>query len=114
MIMLSNATYTAYDPSHAAGWSPAIVNTLLRHDLGFRGVTITDGLDGTARARGVTPSGLALAAAIAGTDMILTTGSEAATRTVYANLVRAATASRIPRATLLASYNRILHLKSGM
>ena len=114
MIMLSNATYTAYDPSHAAGWSAAIVNTLLRHDLGFRGVTITDGLDGTAKARGVTPSRLALAASIAGTDMILTTGSEASTRTVYANLVRAATAGAIPRATLLASYDRILHLKSGM
>jgi beta-N-acetylhexosaminidase len=114
MIMLSNATYTAYDRSHAAGWSPAIVRTLLRHDLGFAGVTITDSLDGTAKARGITTSRLALAAALAGTDMILTTGSESSSRTVYATLVRAATAGQIPRATLLASYNRILVLKSGM
>jgi beta-N-acetylhexosaminidase len=114
LIMLSNATYTAYDASHAAGWSPAIVRTLLRHDLGFAGVTITDSLDGTAKARGVTTSRLALAAALAGTDMILTTGSESSSRTVYASLVHAATAGQIPRTTLLASWNRILVLKSGM
>lgn len=114
MIMLSNATYTAYDRSHAAGWSSAIVGTLLRRDLGFKGVTITDGLDGTAKARGVTPSQLAIAAALAGTDMILTTGSESSTRLVYAALVRAATAGGIPRATLLASYNRILLFKSRL
>ena len=114
MIMLSNATYMAYDRSHAAGWSSAIVGALLRHDLGFTGVTITDGLDGTAKARGVTPSSLAIAAALAGTDMILTTGSESSTRLVYAALVREATAARIPRTTLLASYNRILRLKSHL
>ena len=42
------------------------------------------------------------------------TGSESSTRTVYASLVREATAGRIPRATLVASWNRILLLKSGM
>jgi len=114
MIMLSNATYTAFDRSHAAGWSPAIVGTLLRHDLGFTGVTITDGPDGTAKARGMTPSSLAIAAALAGTDMILTTGSESSTRLVYAALVRDAAAGGIPRATLIASYNRILLFKSRL
>jgi beta-N-acetylhexosaminidase len=114
MIMLSNATYTAYDRYRAAGWSPAIVRTLLRHDLGFAGVTITDALDGTAKALGVTTSRLALLAAIAGTDMILVTGSESTSRTVYSTLLRDAAAGTIPRATLLASYNRILNLKSGM
>src|SRR5690348_9496694 len=40
MIMLSNATYTALDPVNGAGWSRAIVQGLLRDQLGFRGVTI--------------------------------------------------------------------------
>ena len=48
LIMLSNATYPAYDPFNAAGWSRRIGYTLLRRDLGFTGVTITDSLDGTA------------------------------------------------------------------
>ena len=49
LIMLSNATYTAYDTVNAAGWSPAIGGTLLRRDLGYTGATITDSLTGTAR-----------------------------------------------------------------
>ena len=114
LVMLSNATYPAYDPVHAAGWSPAIVNTLLRHDLGFTGVTITDSLDGTAHARGITVRRLAAAAAAAGTDMILTTGTEAATRAVYAYLVQQAVAGAIPITTLQASYHRILVLKAGL
>jgi beta-N-acetylhexosaminidase len=113
LIMLSNATYTAYDSARAAGWSHAISVTLLRHDLGFTGVTITDSLDGTAHARGVATGLLAFRAAYAGTDMILTTGSEAATRAVYARLLLDAQKGVLPTATLRASYDRILALKAG-
>jgi beta-N-acetylhexosaminidase len=114
LIMLSNATYSAYDTHRAAGWSPAIVQTLLRHDLGFRGVTITDSLDGTAHARGVATRTLALAACRAGTDMILTTGSESSTRAVYSTLVQAATAGTISLTSLRASYARILAMKAAL
>jgi beta-N-acetylhexosaminidase len=113
LIMLSNATYPAYDGANAAGWSRAISNTLLRHDLGFTGVTITDSLNGTARARGLSSRTLAVRAARAGTDMILLTGSEASTRAVYATLLADATAGTISRTRLLISYDRILALKSG-
>jgi beta-N-acetylhexosaminidase len=113
LIMLSNATYTAYDPGNAAGWSSAIAVTLLRHDLGFNGVTITDSLSGTAHARGLTVKALALRAAIAGTDMILMTGSEKTSRNLYATLLGDARGGSIPRATLRASYDRILALKAG-
>ena len=44
LIMLSNATYTAYDSVNGAGWSHAISIGLLRHQLGFTGVSITDSL----------------------------------------------------------------------
>ena len=107
MIMLSNATYDAYDPTNGAGWSPAVSQTLLRGQLGFRGVTITDSLTGTAAARGVAQSDLAIQAAIAGTDMILIGGSEASSTAVYEALLAAAQAGTIPRTTLTASYNRI-------
>ena len=83
MIMLSNAVYDAYDGANAAGWSAAVATRLLRGELGYRGVTITDSLDGAAHARGTTDVPLALRAARAGTDMILVTGSEATSRGVY-------------------------------
>ena len=114
LIMLSNAVYLAYDAENAAGWSPAIATTLLRDDLGFTGVTITDSLDGTAKARGVSSGTLALSAAKAGTDMILVTGSEATTSAVYTTLLDNALKGSIPRATLRASYDRIVALKAGL
>ena len=114
IIMLSNATYTAYDATHAAGWSRAIGVTLLRDELGFTGVTITDSLDGTAHARGLSTLSLAIRAATAGTDMILVTGSEASTRSVYTTLLENAEKGAISRTVLRASYDRILALKARL
>jgi beta-N-acetylhexosaminidase len=113
LIMLSNATYSAYDPYNAAGWSPAINGTLLRGTLGFTGVTITDSLDGTAAARGVTTTSLALKAAKAGTDMIMLTGSESSSAATYATLLRDVQHGLISAAALQTSYDRILALKTG-
>ena len=114
MIMLSNATYAAYDSVNAAGWSPAISVDLLRTTLGFTGVSITDSLSGTAAARGVSATSLAIKAAQAGTDMIMLTGSEASSASTYAGLVAAAAAGTIPLATLEASSARILALKAAL
>jgi beta-N-acetylhexosaminidase len=114
LIMLSNATYSAYDSSNAAGWSHAISVGLLRGTLGFGGVTITDSLTGTAAARGVSPTSLALRAATAGTDMILLTGSETSTKATYASLLLDAQNGTIPLATLQTSYDRILALKASV
>jgi beta-N-acetylhexosaminidase len=114
MIMLSNATYTALDPDNGAGWSRAIVKGLLRQQLGFRGVTITDSLSGAAKARALPVAVVAIRAAIAGTDMILVTGSEASTQATYDALLAAARAGQIPRTRLAASYNRITALKASL
>jgi len=114
LVMLSNATYRAYDRSHAAGWSRAIGTTLLRGQLAFHGVTITDSLDAAAGARGVPTDALALKAAKAGTDLLLLTGSEAASRSVFRSLLGAAEAGQIPTGRLTASYHRIVALKTGL
>jgi hypothetical protein len=113
MVMLSNATYPAYDSANGAGWSHAISVGLLRTKLGFTGVSITDSLNGTASARGVSVASLANLAASAGTDMLLLTGSESQSAAVYASLV-AATGTTIASSTLEASYARILALKAGL
>ena len=114
LVMLSNAIYNAYDRINAAGWSRAIATKLLRRDLGFQGVTITDSLDGAANARRIAPNGLAIAAANAGTDLILLTGGEVASRNVFTTLLQAAQRGRVHRSSLLASYQRILALKAGL
>lgn len=113
LIMLSNATYTAYDSVNGAGWSQAISIGLLRDELGFTGVSITDSLTGTAHARGIDTWRLAVRAARAGTDMILVTGTEASTRDVYSKLIEWSVNGSISKAALAASYERILALKAG-
>ena len=114
LVMLSNAVYRAYDRSHAAGWSRPIGTTLLRGELGFHGVTITDSLDGAANTRGIPTNPLALKAAKAGTDMLLLSGSEASSRSVFRTLLDAAKAGKIRHDRLTASYDRILALKAGL
>lgn len=112
MIMLSNAWYTAWDASNAAGWSPAIATNLVRGQLGFEGVTITDSLTGIGSAMGINPTTLAVRACRAGTDMILLTGSEASTKAAFSALVTDVQKGLIPLDVLQASYERILALKA--
>lgn len=114
LIMLSNAVYDAYDRTNAAGWSRAIATGLLRGELGFGGVTMTDSLDGAAHTRRITPNVLALAATKAGTDLLLLTGGEEATRSDYTSLLRAAQEGRLGRPGLERSYARILRLKAQL
>jgi beta-N-acetylhexosaminidase len=114
LVMLSNAVYDAYDRRRAAGWSRAIGWDLLRGELGFQGVTVTDSLDGAAAARRVSTDRLAIGAARSGTDLILLTGTEAASGSVYRSLLDAVSDGRIPQGRLELSYQRIVALKTGL
>ena len=113
MVMLSNAVYPAWDPVNAAGWSRAIAHTLLRTTLGFKGVSITDSLTAAARVRPETGPELAVRAAIAGTDMILVTSTEASSSKVFDALLAGARSGRISSTVLHNSYARILALKQS-
>jgi beta-N-acetylhexosaminidase len=114
LVMLSNATYTALDPDNAAGWSRAIATDLLRGELGYTGVTITDSLNGTAASRDVSARSLAALAARAGVDLVMLTGDEASTKRAHALLMQRATSGWLDRADLEASYARILALKASL
>jgi len=114
IVMLSNATYASLDPDNAAGWSRAIATDLLRGELGFTGVSITDSLNGTAKARGVSPRSLAARAAGAGVDLVMLTGRESASALAYQGLLRRAESGELERADLEASYQRVLALKATL
>jgi len=110
LVMVSNASYPALDPSGApAVFSGRIVTGLLRGQLGFNGIVVSDALDAGAVARVPDEPGKALAA---GVDLLLysrTTASEAA----YAELVRDARSATV-RAELAAAIQRIDALKASL
>ena len=111
LVMISNATYPALDAKPAA-WSPR-VQALLRGELGFKGVTISDALDGAAATRGRSLPSVSVLAAQAGVDLILLTGSESSSEAVFDRLVAAATRGALPAASLRRSYDRIEALKAA-
>jgi beta-N-acetylhexosaminidase len=111
LVMLSSAVYPSYGGAPAL-WA-ARVHELLRRDLGFRGVTISDALEPLARTRRRSLDSVALLAARAGTDLLLFAGTEAQSDATYASLLAAAREGRLPRQGLERSYARVLRLKSS-
>src|SRR5262249_26307501 len=111
LVMVSNAGYTALDPSGAPPvLSPPIVTGLLRGALGFRGVTISDALEAPGpRSRPDT----SVVASLAGMDVLLYV-SEADSAAAYTQLLAAARDGRLPRAGLVASWDRIQALKRSL
>jgi len=104
LVMVSNASYTAYGGRPAA-WSPPVL-ALLR-ELGFTGVTITDALEPLAATHRVTLPQAAIRSARAGVDLLLCVGSERSTAAVYDVLLAEARAGRLSRSALEASAARI-------
>ncbi|QHA03125.1 glycoside hydrolase family 3 protein [Streptomyces broussonetiae] len=71
-VMVSSATYTKIDPKHLAAFSPTVIDHLLRSQLGFKGVVISDDLGNAVAVRSFTPAQRAVNFIAAGGDMILT------------------------------------------
>ena len=69
--VLSLAFYTAYDPIVPAALSPEIATDLLRGELGFEGLAISDDLSAGAIAAGLGAPEAAVQAIAAGTDLVM-------------------------------------------
>ena len=109
LVMTSHATYSAIDPENIASQSRRF-HEVLREDLGFEGVVVTDSIEAEAV---LARSGVAEAAersVEAGADLVLMTGS-ASWNEVYPRLLRRARADRAFRARINESARRVLALK---
>jgi beta-N-acetylhexosaminidase len=69
-VMVSLATYERIDPNHLAVFSPTVMRGMLRDDLHFRGVVISDSLSAEAVAS-IPPAERAIDFLNAGGDMII-------------------------------------------
>jgi beta-N-acetylhexosaminidase len=116
LVMVGSAIYPAYDRGTLAVFSRPIVTTLLRGQIGFDGVVITDDLQARAVASRLSPARAALAAASADADLLLfaRTPSAGIARDVLAALERAVRRGRLGRGQLERSYGRIAALKQDL
>ena len=113
LIMSSHARYPRLDNDRIASQSPKILRTLLRDQLKYEGVVMTDSIEAAAaRATGSTEQ-IALRSIRAGNDIVLTTGQGSWLR-VYRALLREARASRSFRAHVEASAARVTALQATL
>jgi beta-N-acetylhexosaminidase len=118
LVMTSWATYPALDSRRPAGLSPKVIGGELRGRLGFKGVTITDGIDAGA----VKPFGSvarrAVLAASAGADLILcaTTNPNNNTPSIgitARNAIAAALGHQLGRGAAQQAAARVLALRAS-
>jgi beta-N-acetylhexosaminidase len=109
-VMVSTAYYSRLDPRNPAAFSPFVIDTMLRGDLGFDGVVISDDLARARQVAAVPPAARALRFIGAGGDIVLTVDHDPLPA-MYAALLDRAQDSRAFRAKVDAAALRVLRAK---
>ncbi|KQW47830.1 hypothetical protein ASC77_15520 [Nocardioides sp. Root1257] len=109
-VMMSTAVYTRLDPRRPAAFSPYVVGTMLRRDLGFDGVVISDDLGGARQVAGVSQGQRAVRFVAAGGDVVLTV-HPGTLPAMYRAVLQRARSDQAFRAQVHASALRVLTAK---
>jgi len=110
LVMVGHARYPALDRSRIASQSRPIIEGLLREELGFRGVVVTDSMEAQASLATGGITRVSERAVRAGADLLLLTG-RGSYRPVYDHLLATARSSPAFRARVRESAARVLALK---
>ena len=111
-VMMSTAYYPRLDPAHPAAFSRTVVRGLLRRELGFRGVVVSDDL-GIARQVARWPAGeRAVRFLDAGGDLVLTVDPATLPAMQHAVLARMRTSPAF-RARVEQAALRVLRIKQA-
>lgn len=111
MIMTAHVIFDALDPALPATLSPAVVGGVLRRDLGYRGVVVSDDLDMKAIADHWGIAEAAERAVLAGCDVLLLCRDVEHQVVAYEGLIRAAERSSELRAAVGGAARRVDALK---
>lgn len=116
LVMTAHLGIPSIDGANAppATLSPNVINGLLRRDLGFEGVVVTDALDMRAIRQGELLREDALRAAKAGADLLLVTSDPLDQARVYEALVNGVQTGQLTMDELQASVARITRLKAWL
>ncbi len=111
MVMVTHILNPQLDPNLPTSLSPNVVTGLLRNQLNFKGVIISDTLWMGGISNTYSLSQAAILAVKAGIDLILGPRGLAETQTMIAGLHRAVTSGQLSMSQINASVTRILQLK---
>ena len=111
-VMVSSATYSRIDASHAAAFSKTVITTVLRHDLGFAGVVMSDDLGNAKAVQRWTPGTRAANFLAAGGDIVLTVNPTTLPAMVNGVTTRASSDAAF-RTTLKSAVLRVLTMKAA-
>jgi beta-N-acetylhexosaminidase len=112
LVMVSTVTYTKIDPKNRAVFSPTIIRGMLRGDLGYGGVVITDDVGAAAEVASVPAGQRATRFVAAGGDIVIT-AKASLTSTMVSALVAKAQQDKEFAAGLQSSVRRVLALKQN-
>jgi beta-N-acetylhexosaminidase len=113
LVMASHALYPALDSEYVASQSPVILDDLLRGELGFDGVVITDSLEAEAVLARSSVQVAAERSLAAGADLLLMTGRGSWIH-VFPYLLRRARVSAALRARIAESAERVERLRQRL
>lgn len=111
MVMVTHILNPQLDPKLPTSLSPNVVTNLLRHDLAFKGVIISDTLWMGGISNTYTLAQAAVMAVKAGTDLLLGPRGLAETQTMLYGLKQAVLNGTLTQSQIDASVTRILALK---
>jgi beta-N-acetylhexosaminidase len=109
MVMVSSATYSKLDPKHRAAFSPTVLRSMIRGDLDFTGVIISDDLAASAM-RDVSPGSRVARFLAAGGDLAII-GDPAMTKVAADAVVERARQDPAFAKLVAASVTRVVELK---
>ena len=110
-VMVGTASYARLDPGIPAAFSAKIVDGLLRQQLGFDGVVVTDDLSAAAQVAAWTPGERAVMAVEAGCDVVLASKDPSVLPAMVQALLDKARADPAFAATVQRAARRVLAAK---
>lgn len=110
-IMVSHISYPALDANNPASLSSIIVTDMLRRQLGWQGVIITDAMEMGALAKYYSFEEMGVKAVQAGEDLLLIAHGHEAAKQIYQGILKAVRNGEISQERLDASVKRILLVK---
>lgn len=111
LILVSHLIYPCYDAAHSASQSRAVMTDLLRGQLGYQGIILTDDLEMGAVANHVPLRQAGANAVVAGADIVLVCHEYPHEEEVYLGIKDAVDAGEISEERLNASVRRIVLAK---